>query len=335
MTEATISAEALILAVSAALHQAGTAPDNAKLVAQALVAAEIDGHAGHGISRVASYAAQARSGKVDGHATPSLTWATDAVARVDAGGGFAFPALAMARDALAQRAAKYGLAAAAIFRSHHFGQAGYTVEKLAEQGLVALLLGNSPAAIAPHGGARPLLGTNPLAAAFPRKSAPLVIDVSLAKMARGKVMVAARDNVALPEGVALDDKGHPTTDAKAALHGSMLPIGDAKGAGLALMVELFAAAVVGANFGFEATSFFDARGGPPLVGQLLVAFAPGVLSGGAYEARLEAMIAAMLAQPGVRLPGSTRLARRDKALAQGLVVDAATLDQIRALAQQN
>ena len=168
-----------------------------------------------------------------------------------------------------------GIAMAALYHSHHFGQAGYHVERLAQQGLVALVLGNSPKAIAPWGGRDGVFGTNPIAFAAPRQNAePLLIDLSLSKVARGKVMVAAKNGTAIPEGWALDKDGQPTTDAKAALEGTMIPLGDAKGAALVLMVEILAAAVTGANFGFEASSFFTADGPAPGVGQTLIAIDP-------------------------------------------------------------
>ena len=127
-----------------------------------------------------------------------------------------------------------------------------------------MILGNSPKAIAPWGGREGLFGTNPIAFAAPRRAAePLLIDLSLSKVARGKVMVAAKNGTPIPEGWALDKEGRPTTDAKAALEGTMIPIGDAKGAALVLMVEVLAAALTGANYGFEASSFFTADGPPP------------------------------------------------------------------------
>ena len=288
-----------------------TSPENALSVARALVSAEVDGQKGHGLSRLPSYAAQAASGKVDGRAVPWVAARTGAGVRIDAADGFAFPALDLARRELEAMTPKTAIAAAGIFRSHHFGQAGYHVEKLAERGLIGLIFGNSPKAIAPWGGSRGLFGTNPIAFAAPRKSgAPLVIDLSLSKVARGKVMVAAENGEAIPEGWALDARGEPTTDPQAALDGSMLPIGDAKGAALVLMVEILSAALTNANFGFEASSFFEPQGRPPGVGQLLITFATGPFSAGGFHDRLETLLGAVLDQPGTRLPGQRRLQNR-------------------------
>ncbi len=307
----------------------GTSEVNADCVARALVAAEADGQKGHGLSRLPSYAAQAASGKVDGHAVPSIEQGAPASLRVDAGNGFAFPALALALDRLSSLAAETGVAAVGIHHSHHFGQAGYHVEQLAANGLIGLVFGNSPKAIAPWGGSKGVFGTNPIAFAAPRQSEPpLVIDLSLSKVARGKVMLAAKQGESIPEDWALDRYGNPTRDAEAALQGTMLPMGDAKGAALVLMVEILAAALTGARFGFEASSFFAAEGESPAVGQFLVAVDPGVFSGAAFAERLETLIGTILEQDGARLPGARRLVLRAESARDGLVVPAALYDEL-------
>jgi len=315
-----------------ALERAGTATTAAISVARALVRAEADGLSSHGLARVPAYAAQVRSGKVDGNAVPELTALGAGGARVDAHFGFAFPALDLAIDDATARAANACACVVAITRSHHFGVAGHHVERLAERGLIGLIAGNSPGGMAPWGGRRALFGTNPIAFACPRKQAPpLVIDVSLSKVARGKVMVAAQRGEPIPDDWALDAEGRPTTDAKAALAGTMLPLGDAKGAALALMIEILAAALTGANFAAEASSFFDDQGPPPGVGQCLIAIDPGPLSGATFAERLEVLLGAIEDEPGARLPGSRRLALRTQARAEGIAVPEALLDTIRRL----
>jgi (2R)-3-sulfolactate dehydrogenase (NADP+) len=322
-------AESLAKAI---LVRHGTSEANAGYVAQALVAAEADGQKGHGLSRLPSYAAQAASGKVDGHAVPTLEQGADAALRIDAKNGFAFPALAMAVDRLSSLVVETGVAAAGVYHSHHFGQAGYHVERLASRDLIGLVFGNSPKAIAPWGGSAGVFGTNPIAFAAPRRSElPLVIDLSLSKVARGKVMVAAKQGEPIPEGWALDRFGRPTTDAEAAMQGTMLPMGDAKGAALVMMVEILAAALTGARFGFEASSFFTAEGEPPAVGQFLIAIAPGVFSGDAFSERLETLIGAILQQQGTRLPGVRRLALRAAAARDGVVIPTPLYDELKAL----
>jgi len=323
-------AEAEALTV-AALVASRTSPENAGPTARALVAAEADGQGGHGLARVPPYALHARVGKVDGFARPRLAQPATAAIVVDAGNGFAYPAIDMALDALAPLARQAGVAVAAVRRSHHFGQAGAHAERLARQGLVALVFGNTPKAMAFWGGRKPALGTNPIAFAtpLPGESAPLVVDLALSVAARGKIVAAQKAGREIPAGWAVDSEGQPTTDPTAALAGVLSPIGAAKGAALALMVEVLAAALTGSSFGWEASSMFDAEGGPPDMGHLFIAFDPGPLSGGSFVARMQDLLAAMAGEPGVRLPGSRRLEGRARASREGLSVPAPLVDEIR------
>jgi (2R)-3-sulfolactate dehydrogenase (NADP+) len=142
-------------------------------------------------------------------------------------------------------------------------------------------------------------------------------------------LAARQKGERIPEGWALDGAGKPTTDPAAALAGTMLPLGDAKGTALALMVELLAAGLTGANYAAEASSFLDAQGPPPGTGQLIIAIDPAAFPGGlAHFARLATAIEA---QPGARLPGTRRLALRAKAQRDGLAVGDALLREIEAL----
>ena len=320
------------------LMRSGASEDNAGHVATALSVAEADGLSGHGLSRLPSYSAQVRSGKVDGKAVPVITEDPNkAVVRINAKDGFAFPAIAKAIDRTTSLARKFGIAAAAIGNSHHCGALGYHVERLAEQGLVGIMFANSPAAIAPWGGSKALFGTNPIAFAAPRAAGmPLVVDLSLSKVARGKIMVAAQKDEPIPEGWAVDSAGRPTTDAKAAMAGTMLPMGDAKGSALVLMVEILAATLTGASYGYEASSFFDAGGAPPRVGQTMIAIDPAatvdIFTGNAFGARLEALIAQIRMQPGTHVPGANREARRREARLTGVKIPGELHEQLSVLA---
>jgi (2R)-3-sulfolactate dehydrogenase (NADP+) len=309
-----------------------TAEANAEQVAVALAAAEADGQSGHGASRIPSYAAQAKSGKVDGHAVPKLAKVAPSALRVDARGGFAFPAINLGVEALIELTRETGVAAVSIANSHHSGVAAHHVEPLASAGLIGLSFGNGPQGIAPWGGNRGLFGTNPIAFAAPRrKQPPLVIDMSLSKVARGKINVAAQKGETIPEGWAVDKDGRPTTDPKAALDGTMLPMGDAKGAQLVLMVEILAAALSASHFGYEASSFFTGDGEPPLVGQFLMAINPEPLSRNRFQDRLEDLILAIRDQPGTRLPGERRIALRAEAAQKGVALPQGLYNQLMTL----
>ncbi len=316
-----------------ALRRVGVGEAAALSTARALVAAERDGQKGHGLSRVSSYVGQVRCGKVKVDAAPMARRLSPAATIVDAGNGFAYPAIDLAIEELEALARKSVIAMAAIRRSHHFGQAGAHVERLAEKGLVAFLFGNSPKAMAFWGGKAPMIGTNPVAFAAPLPDRPpLVIDLALSVAARGKVMAAQKSGDRIPPDWALDANGMPTTDPAAALKGSMAPVGGAKGAALALMIEIVAAALTASNFGFEASSFLDGEGPPPDVGQVLIAIDPGPLAGDAYFTRMAALLEAMATEDGVRPPGAMRLKNRASAANSGLALAPALFTELCALA---
>lgn len=315
---------------AAALCRCRTSDANAALVARALVIAEAEGLISHGLLRLPIYAGQTRCGKIDGHAVPEVNLPRPALALVDAQNGFAYPALNLATQLLPRIAREHGIAAAGIRRSHHCGVAGHHVRRLAEAGMVAMLFANAPAAMAPWGGNRALFGTDPIAFACPQPGRdPIEVDLSLSKVARGSILSAKRKGVPIPEGWALDPEGRPTTDPDAAMAGTMVPLGDAKGTALALMVELLAAGLTGANFAWEASSFLDAEGPPPGTGQLMIAIDAGAFGAGA--AHLAKIAQEIEEQPGARLPGARRTEALKRAGREGLFVSDALFAEIQAL----
>jgi (2R)-3-sulfolactate dehydrogenase (NADP+) len=325
---------ALLELMRRALERSGATPSMAAATAAALVAAELDGIPSHGASRIPQYCGHVKNGRATGTAVPKVVRERGGACLVDAGGGLAFEACALAVREVIARARANGVAFASVTNSNHFGVAAFHAEPIAEAGLVGLAFGNSPAAMPMWGGKRALFGTNPIAAAFPRRDAPaVVIDLSLSEVARGKLMVAAREGKAIPPGWALDKDGNPTTDAKAGLEGMMLPAGGAKGAMLALAVELLVCALSGAAFGFESDSFFSDAGKPTRIGQAFLAIDPDALAGReVFLERIETLVTAMLADAGVRLPGDRRRANRAAAARDGIAIAPDLAAKIRALA---
>lgn len=317
-----------------ALRNAGASAPMADSTARALVDAEAEGLSSHGLSRIAQYAVHLRNGRADGNARAVISKTKGGAVLIDARSGLAFPACALAVAEAIARAREFGVAFAGVTNSHHFGVAAYHLAPIAKAGMVGLAFGNSPAAMPAAGGKRPLFGTNPIAATFPRRhGAPLTIDLSLSEAARGKVMVAAKAGQPIPLGWALDVEGRPTTDAQAALEGSMLPVGGTKGAMLAMIVELLACALTGAAMGFEADTFFVDAGNQPRIGQAFLVIDPDALAGhDAYFDRIEALIEAMLADDGVRLPGARRDALAARAGKEGIEIPQALADQLTRLA---
>lgn len=322
----------LMALARSALVRAGANVPMAEATARALVWSEARGLASHGLSRVAQYAAHLKNGRADGSAVPKVVRERGGAVLVDAGDGLAFAACALAVQEAIARGRTNGIAFAGVTNSHHFGAAAWHLEAIGAAGLVGLGFGNSPSAMPAWGGKRALFGTNPIAAVFPRRHGPPIsIDLSLSQVARGKLVVAAREGKEIPHGWALDKHGRHTTDPQAGLDGSMLPAGGVKGAMLAMIVELLVTALTGAQMGFEASSFFVDEGNKPRIGQAFLAIDPGALAGmDVYNERIETLLAAMLADDGVRLPGYRRLDLAKAAARDGIEVSDAVLKELSA-----
>ncbi|MBI2226231.1 MAG: Ldh family oxidoreductase [Betaproteobacteria bacterium] len=290
-----------------ALQNAGASPAMARATARALVAAEAAGLAGHGLSRVALYAQHVREGRAAGATEPRIVHEKGAACLIDAQGGLAYLAMELATREAIRRATEFGVAFCGVTRSHHCGAMDYHLAPLAAAGMVGIGFTNTPAAINAWGGRKPLFGTNPIAAVFPRYARlPLVIDLSLTEVARGKIMLYAREGKPIPPGWAVDKEGRPTTDAKAAL--------------------------TGARFGLENDSFFE-PGRPASIGHALLAINLGALAGSdVYFERVETWITAMLADEDVRLPGDRRHESAADACASGIEITDAMLEKLRELA---
>ncbi|WP_313083603.1 Ldh family oxidoreductase [Pulveribacter sp.] len=312
----------------------GTSPEVAALLADNCASAERDGAHSHGVFRIPGYLSTLASGWVDGRAVPQVQDAAPGFIAVDARNGFAQPAYAAARELLVAKARANGIALLAIRNSHHFAALWPDVEPLAEQGLVGLALVNSMACVVPHGGTRPLFGTNPIAFAAPREGhPPLVFDLATSAMAHGDVQIAAREGRQLPPAHGVDAAGQPTCDPRAVLDGgALLPFGGHKGSALSMMVELLAAALTGGNFSFD----FDWSGHPgaqtPRTGELIIAIDPAKSTGRSFAQRCNDLVDAMADAGQQRQPGQQRQRQRVQSLREGVPLPAATWAELQRLA---
>ena len=313
-----------------ALVGAGARSDVAASVARSTWRAERDGVRSHGLMYVPIYAEHVQCGKVDGNAVPEVETPKPAAVRVNAKSGFAHPAIDAGFDAMVAAARDNGVGVMTIFNSYNCGVLGHHAERIAEQGLVGLCYTNAPASIAPIGGSKPVIGTNPFAVGVPGNGeVAFVIDQSASAIAKSEIMLRNRSGEPIEEGWALDADGNPTTDAAEALKGSMVPSGGAKGFGAGLMVELLAACLSGAVLGKDASPFSGTAGGPPNTGQCFIALDPGTFSGGAFDGQVASLISAIEDQEGARLPGSRRKNARG-ATSTGIEVDEVLIERIRA-----
>lgn len=328
-----LSPDAITAAAVAALRAHGASAEQAIPLAAAIAAAERDGIRSHGLMYLPIYCEHLTCGKVIGTAVPTVTRAKAASVTVDAGNGFAHAAIAAGLPVLLEAAREVGLAGMAVRRSYNCGILGYHVEAIAAAGFVGLGFTNAPASIAPAGGRKPVVGTNPWALAVPDGAggALFVIDQSASVVAKSEVVKRAKAGEPIPEGWAYDAQGLPTTDAAEALKGTMAPSGGYKGVGAAVLTEVFAACLAGATLGKDASPFSGPVGGPPATGQFFFAIDPAATSGGVFGDRIVALAEALGAETGGRLPGARKKAARARHDAEGIVVDAAlraTLDRL-------
>lgn len=315
-----------------ALTKVGTSEANARPLAVATAATEADGVASHGLAYIPIYCEHVSCGKVDGQAAPVLETPRPGVITVNAATGFAHAAIDAGFDALIPMAKSQGIAALAINNSYNCGVLGYHTHRLAQAGLLGIGFTNAPASIAPSGGAKPVVGTNPFSIAAPGADGPSVlIDQSASTIAKSEVMKHAREGKPIPEGWALDSDGNPTTDPNVGLKGSMAPSGGYKGVGVALLTEIMAAAMTGATLGINASPFSGTAGGPPKTGQFFMAIDPGATSGGHFAQRMTDLVEAVKSQNGAHLPGDGRGAARARNQSEGVAVNVATLDKINAI----
>ncbi len=291
--------------VATALEAHGAAPAVAASVARAVRVAEAKGNKICGLYYVESYCRQLVSGRVHGTVDPVVTHEKAGAVRVDAGFGFAQPAFAAGFDEAVEAAKAGGVCGYSIEHSHTCTSLGYFTEQLAEAGLIAIGATNSTARVAPPGGAKPLLGTNPFAMAVPGRGSGVAFqwDFSTSAVALGKITMAAAADETIPLGWAVDENGEPTTDPHAALRGSLVSAGGYKGYGIGLMVEVLASALTAGISSWEMEPLKAVDGGPHDLGQFYVLIDPGGYAGSGFHDRIEALAATVDEQPGARLPG--------------------------------
>ncbi|WP_309665329.1 Ldh family oxidoreductase [Tabrizicola sp.] len=304
----------------AALQRAGASVLQAGAVARSIRAAEAEGTRAIGLGYLQWYVGHLKVGKILGQAVPVVSMKRPGMIHVDAAGGFAHPAYEAGEAALVTAARSQGIAVLGVAGGYACGVLGYFSDRLAREGLVSIAVTNASSTMAPWGGSLPFFGTNPWAFGAPRTADALVIDSSSSATAFVNLATAAAEGRPIPVHWALDRDGNPTTNAAEGMAGSIAPSGGHKGAALALMVEILAAGLTGANWSFQASSLGDDVGGPPRLGQSFIAIDPEAMAPGFGE-RLEVMVAAMCNQQGVRVPGARRIENRKIAEKQGVALD--------------
>ncbi|MEM0014701.1 MAG: Ldh family oxidoreductase [Zestosphaera sp.] len=245
----------------AVLLRVGVSESDAEVVADALVMANLRGVDSHGVVRLHSYVERILRGLIDPKAKPQVVRDFGATCLIDGNNGLGYVAAMHAVNAAVEKARKYGVGVVGVRNSSHFGMAAYYGIKIAESGMVGIVLANAAPAMAPWGGKTARLGTNPVCITFPFKDgAHVTLDMALSVVARGKIRLAALKKERIPEGWALDEEGRPTTDPEAAIRGTLAPIGGPKGYGLAVAVDILSGILTGSAYSIYVKALDDYSG---------------------------------------------------------------------------
>ncbi|MBB1272229.1 Ldh family oxidoreductase [Psychromonas sp. SR45-3] len=297
------------------LRHNGFNQDHARAIADIIYTCQRDDCHSHGLYRLLMCVESIKSGRVKGDAIPTISDVSSSIVKVNANHGISLLALHAALPLLIDKTKKNGIAALAINRCYHFSALWPEVEKLSEAGLVAIAMVPSHAWVAPAGGTKGLLGTNPLAFSWPRNGKhPFTFDFATSQFSRGEIELYRRAGRSLPDGVAIDKNGNPTIDAEEAIDGAMLTFGGYKGSALSIMIELLAGPLIDDLTSKESMAFAKGIPEAPFHGEILIALDPNLLSGGnviVNDERAERLFADIVAQ-GARLPSQRRYAARER-----------------------
>ena len=251
----------------------GLSNNHALISSNALINAELVGAYGHGLSRLKMYCNRISKNLINPKPKIKIKKISQSISHIDADNSIGFVAADIAIKEAIHNAKKTGIGLVAVKKSGHYGLSGYYAEQAVKKKLITMIYTNAPPAVAPHGALKSLFGTNPICFGTPTSSKiPFILDTSMSMINRGKIRVAARNNKKIPEGVALDKFGKPTTDANKALYGVQLPIAGYRGSGLAWMVDILSGVLTGANHAGRVKDPFDDFTGPQNIGHLFITF---------------------------------------------------------------
>lgn len=315
----------------------GISEADARQTAEVLVTADAMGKHSHGLLRLPRFVQGIEHGNADPKGTINVVSENDGAVAVD-GAARLGPVVASTAAAEAMdRAESHGVGAVGVHNTNHLGMLGYYTDQIRREGLVSVAITNTEPAMPPYGGAEPVLGTNPIAIGLPTDP-PFNLDMSTSGIARGTVLHMKETSEELPEGVALNVDGEPTTDPEAALKGTILPFGGIKGSGLAIAVEVLAGGLVGAAMGEDVTGTYHTED-PCTKGDLFLALDPAAFDGRDFAETAGAFLEDLKATETaagfdeIRLPGE-RSVERDRA-ADAVEIEDDLWEEVRDLAGDN
>mgnify|MGYP001600355227 CR=1 FL=1 len=310
------------------LRKSGCSDDNLQGITDGILDAELSGIKSHGFHYLPIYCNHLKIGKINGKSIASLEKISNSALKINADYGFAHSAINLGFQSLFDMCSQMSIASMSIYNSYNCGVLGFHTKRIAEKGFIGLGFTNAPASIAPVGGTKAVVGTNPFSLSVPLDGqAQIIIDQSASVVAKSEISVRAKTGESIPEGWAFDSEGKVTTNAQEALKGTMAPSGGYKGFGTGLLVEIFTACIAGGNLGTQASSFAGEDGGPPSTGQFFIAINPEKFNSN-YSNSMKTLIESIIEQEGARLPGSKRQAAFQKNKDQDIEINDQLLERI-------
>jgi LDH2 family malate/lactate/ureidoglycolate dehydrogenase len=324
----------------ALLTKAGLNRQDAATVTESLLSADLRGISSHGVVRLTSYIGRVRAGVMELNPAMEVEREAPAAALLNARNGLGQIAGSKAMALAMDKAEACGVGLVSVKNSNHFGIAAFFAMQALKRNMVGLVITNASPAIAPYGTKTPLTGTNPLAVAIPAAAErPIVLDMSTSVVARGKIRLASVIGEAVPLGWALDTEGKPTQDAKAALKGSMEPIGGPKGSGLSLVIDLLCGVLTGTSLTGEVKNVTDTSG-PSKTSHMFIAINIGkFVDPEQFKKNIDAVIRRIKALPSASgsppyLPGEIEFNLEAKRRAEGIPLSPKVIAELQDLARK-
>ena len=315
----------------------GLSTTHAKTSSDALINAELVGAHSHGLSRLKMYCDRIQKKVINPKPKIKIKKISQSITQIDANNSIGFVAADIAIKQAIKNAKKTGIGLVGVKNSGHYGLSGYYAEQAVKKNLIVFCFTNAPPAIAPHGARKKLFGTNPICFGTPTASkVPFILDTSVSEINRGKIRVAARLGKKIPKGVALDNFGNPTTNAKKALAGVQLPIAEFRGSGLAWMVDILSGVFTGGNHGGKVKDPFDDFTGPQNIGHLFIVMKSNLFVGN-YNKKIRENIKRIKKLPKIKgvkeilYPGQSKYSRYKKNLKKKIQISKKIVEDLKIL----
>lgn len=324
MSQLHLSIEEISGKLTSLFAEAGLSEVDAEIISKNLILTEAGGIESHGIRMVLPHLKRVKEGKYN--LTPSMKVlnSSPSFTVVDADNGVGMYTATKAMEIAIDEAEKYGMHTVFSRNANTFGAAFAYTKMASDKGLIGVAFSNSPAAMAPWGGKKPLIGTNPISIAIPgEQEGPILFDMASSKVAKSKIGIAQKLGEDIPEGWALDKDGNPTTDPNCALSGTVLPLAEHKGYGLALCLDVLSGVISGAAFADTVNKFYNSEQTQSgmNVGQTFIAIDPKQVLGSEFYQKMDTYIRKIHSEENVRYPGEGTVRNLKKSIRDGILID--------------